>query len=97
MEWHHTAGFAHDPNQVALTCKNCHAKATAGQIQEGVLLEPASGLLERIVAQLESLAAWFRTLGDAFDRTARQLRAFIARLKEQFPQALESLEEGAQS
>ena len=86
LEQHHPAGRAHDRDLNVVHCKNCHAKATEGQIREGVPLKAADSLPERVAAIFSALAAFFRSLADAFDRLANQVWAFIASLDATVPE-----------
>jgi len=80
LELHHVAGRAHECDLTATLCKNCHGKATEGQLREEVELRATDTFLERIAAVFGSLAAFFRFLADAFDRLAEEVKTFTGNL-----------------
>ena len=80
LEQHHPMGQAHEPDLTVVLCKNCHGKATEGQLQEEVEFRATDSFLERIAAIFGSLAAFFRFLAEAFDRLAKQVKDYAANL-----------------
>ncbi len=95
LDLHHVMGRAHKRDLTGILCKNCHLKVTEGQLREGATLQPVSGFLELILAQFENLAAFFRSLAEAFDWLVQRLKDFILSLDAQLPNWRESLDEGA--
>ena len=55
LEAHHVFGFAHDPDTTLRLCLNCHAKVSAGQVDDGVPMRKQGTELER---QHAMLCAW---------------------------------------
>ena len=86
LEKHHPMGRAHEPDTTVPLCKNCHAKATEGQLDEEVPLSATDNLPDRIGAIFDALAAFFRFLADAFNRLADQVRAFAGNLDVALPE-----------
>jgi hypothetical protein len=80
LEEHHVMGQAHEGTVTIILCKNCHGKATEGQLREEVELRATDTFLERIAAIFGSLAAFFRFLAEAFDRLAKQVKDYAANL-----------------
>jgi len=80
LELHHAAGRAHERDLTAVLCKNCHLKATEGQLREEVELRATDSFLERIAMIFGNLAAFFRFLAEAFDRLAEQIKTFAGNL-----------------
>ena len=85
LELHHVMGREHDSNAVPV-CKTCHAKASEDQLREGVPLTPAENLLDRVAAIFDALAAWFRSLAEAMNRLAKEVRAFAVNLDATCPE-----------
>jgi hypothetical protein len=76
LEQHHVMGRAHDPKLTIILCRNCHKKATEGQLREGVPLGATTSFPDCLAAMLAGLAAFFRFLADAFDRLVEQVKDF---------------------
>jgi len=94
LEEHHVMGKAHGPDRTAPLCKNCHAKATQGQLQEEVPLSATNNTLDRVAAIFDALAAFFRFLADSFNRLAEQVKAFAGKLDAKLPDWRNELREG---
>ena len=86
LEQHHAAGAAHDRELTAVLCKNCHGKATEGQLREDISLGATDNFPDHVAAILGALAAFFRFLADSLDRLASQVKAFAERLNTACPE-----------
>jgi hypothetical protein len=95
MEQHHVMGRAHEPDLTAPLCKNCHAEATQGQLQEEVPLSATDNILDRVAAIFDALAAFFRFLADSFNRLAGQVREFVGNLDGKYPEWRSELSDGS--
>ena len=95
LEQHHVMGQAHEEKVTIILCKNCHAKATEGQLQEEVPLSPTDSFLDCVAAIFGALAAFFRFLADSLDRLAKQAIAFAGNLDRKFPEWRTELSEGS--
>lgn len=94
LEQHHIAGRAHDPDTTIILCKNCHKKATEGQLREGVPLGATTSFPDRLAAMLAGLAAFFRFLADAFDRLVEQVKDFAGSHDAQLAGGCTAISEG---
>ena len=94
MEHHHVMGQAHKPDLTIVLCKNCHAKATQGQLREEVPLSATDNLLARVAAIFDALAAFFRFLADSLNELARQVRTSMGKLDAEVPEWRATLSEG---
>ena len=94
LELHHVMGKVHEPGLTITLCKNCHAKATQGQLQEEAPLSATSNLLDRVAAIFDALAAFFRFLADSFNQLAGQIRNSMGKLDEEHPGWRATLSEG---
>src|SRR4051812_6665246 len=64
LEAHHVVGNANDVELTVPLCRNCHAKLTEQLRQNGTSMEQPRTILDRIVAILRGLAAFFRMLAE---------------------------------
>jgi hypothetical protein len=79
LEGHHAAGRYNDPNVIIVLCRNCHTKATNGQLDVGALPPGrAPSLLERLVLALKSLGSFFELLAKTCYLWAAGLTAVVA-------------------
>ena len=78
LEQHHPMGREHQRDLTATLCKNCHAKATEGQLREEVPLLAANNFPDRLASILKAVAAFFRFLADAFDGLVEEVRTWAA-------------------
>ena len=86
LELHHVAGQWNDDEVVVVLCRNCHAKATAEQLDVGALEPgPRSSCVEAVKLGLLSLGTFFSLLAAACYRWAAQLAAMIGALDDQVP------------
>jgi hypothetical protein len=88
-------GREHEGDLTIILCKNCHARATEGQLREEVPLGAASNLPDRVAAILDALAAFFRFLADSFNRLAGQVRSSMGKLDAEVPEWREALSDGS--
>jgi hypothetical protein len=77
LEAHHVVGHANDAELTVPLCRNCHAKLTEQLRQNGTSMGKPQTLLDRIVAILRGLAAFFRTLADKLSGWAEAVLRFI--------------------
>lgn len=80
LEAHHVVGKANDAELTVPLCRNCHAKLTESLRETGASMAPPKTLLDRLVAVLRALAAFFRMLGEKCSEWAEKLAAFIRAL-----------------
>ena len=95
LEQHHVMGQAHEPGLTVPLCKNHHAKATEGQLQEEVPLSATDNLFDRVAAIFDALAAFLRRLADTFNQLAQQVRDSIGKLDTEVPEWRAALSEGS--
>jgi hypothetical protein len=95
LEEHHVMGKAHEPDLTAPLCRNCHAKATEGQLREEVPLTATDNVFDCVAAIFDALAAFFRFLADSFNRLAGQVRSSMGRLDAECPEWRAALSEGS--
>jgi len=85
LEEHHVFGFAHDPDTTLCLCLNCHAKVSAGQVDDGVPMRKQGTELERQHAMLCAWASFLRLLVDAFQNWTERLLHVIQGLDADYP------------
>jgi hypothetical protein len=73
LEEHHFLGRANDAARLMTLCRNCHAKASALQLNEGVTFAPPVSLLDRVISVLRAEAALLRQVADVHAEMATQL------------------------
>lgn len=73
LEEHHVLGRAHDSHVCVILCYNCHAEATERQRDAGVEFRRQTDPIERVIAELRSLATFFEMLAPALQRMAEGL------------------------
>jgi hypothetical protein len=66
LERHHPLGQAHTPEFTVVVCRNCHARLSAHQLDEGVPLDGQRTVLERAVAMLQALIAFLKDVAEFF-------------------------------
>lgn len=80
FEEHHVMGRAHVPHLTITLCRNCHARLSAGQTDDGVPMEPQPTFLERLLAILLALASFFRKLAEELFAWADKGQGFVTGL-----------------
>jgi hypothetical protein len=85
LEAHHVVGKANDASLTIPLCRNCHAKLTEELQRLGASMDHPPTLLDRVVAILRSLAAFFRTLAEKLSEWAEAVVRFIAALDDKDP------------
>lgn len=86
LEFHHVAGETNDPDMGLWLCRNCHAVASARQLDAGVdLRRDERHPLERLEAVLRSIASFLEVLAAAFYRLADDLAELVTILDGSFP------------
>jgi hypothetical protein len=95
LELHHVMGKAHESDLTIVLCKNCHAKATEGQLREEVPLSATDNILDRVAAIFDALAAFFRFLADSLNQLARQVRTSMGKLDAEVPEWRAALSDGS--
>jgi hypothetical protein len=86
LEEHHVGGRANDDEVVAVLCRNCHANATALQLDVGAIPPGTrASCLDAMELALRSLGTFFELVADACYRWAAQLGQVIAALDEHLP------------
>jgi hypothetical protein len=65
FEQHHVFGRQHDPETTVPVCASCHAKLSAGQVDDRIPLSAATTSLERQHAMLGALGSALRVIGEA--------------------------------
>ena len=86
LEGHHVAGQANDSLLLAVLCLNCHAKATALQLDVGAI--PAgtrNSCLEAMELAMRSVGTFFEQLAETYYRWAAQLAQVIVVLDQALP------------
>jgi hypothetical protein len=83
LEHHHAAGQANDETLIVVLCLNCHAKATAGQLDAGALpAGTAPSVVERQELALRSLGSFAELMAEACYRWGDQLAGVVNELDE---------------
>ena len=85
FEAHHVLGEAHVPHLTTTVCRNCHARLSAGQLDDGVPLTAQSTLLERLLAIVLALGALLRALGEELLSWAPAGERFVEGLNTHYP------------
>ena len=80
LEQHHPLGNAHEPDLTVPVCRNCHARLSAGQTDDGVRLEPQPTGLERLVAIFQAFVSFLGALAKILLEWVIRGLAFIAGL-----------------
>lgn len=83
---HHVAGRVNDDDLTVWLCQNCHAEATEGHRDAGVVLTGVPDLFERIVNFLRGLADFLFRLAEAAWSLAQALSDRLAALDAAAPQ-----------
>jgi hypothetical protein len=65
FEKHHVLGRQHDSEIEVTVCASCHAKLSAGQVDDRIPLTAATTSLERQHAMLGALGSFLRVLGES--------------------------------
>jgi hypothetical protein len=82
---HHPLGEAHAPHLKITVCRNCHARLSAGQVDDGVPLEPQSTVLERLIAIILALGSLLRMLAEELLTWASKGGQFVQGLDSYYP------------
>ena len=77
---HHVLNRQNDADLTVPLCRNCHALVTEGIRQCNASTAAPRTILDRIVAVLRALAAFFRQLADALLALADRLLRFMGLL-----------------
>ena len=85
LEQHHVAGEAHEPGLTIVVCRNCHARFSAAQQDDGVPLTPQSTELEHVNAAIKGIGSALRVIGDGLLRLGDRADGVITRLDAAFP------------
>lgn len=85
IEEHHVVGRANDPTLTVPLCLRCHAESTEQLRRVEASMQPPRTLLDRLIAILRALAAFFMTLGKQFLNWASELAAFVQALDANCP------------
>lgn len=87
LEWHHIVGEGQDADLVDLLCRNCHAKASAGQLDLD-LIRPKylANSLERLARTLKARGLHHDLLATSDYRLADELTTIIECLDQTVPQ-----------
>lgn len=85
IEAHHVVGIKHDPTLKVPICRNCHARLTELNRNNGASMTKPANLLEHLLTVLRALGAFFLLLGEALLRLAEMLCRFMASLTERYP------------
>src|SRR6185369_2571118 len=64
FEHHHPLGEAHVPDLTVVVCRNCHAKLSAAQVDDGVPLDPQPTVLERLIAIFQAFVSFLGALAE---------------------------------
>jgi len=73
-------GNAHEPDLTVPVCRNCHARLSAAQTDDGVHLEPQPTVLERLVAIFQAFVSFLGSLAKILLEWVVRGLAFIAGL-----------------
>jgi len=84
LEDHHSVGRNHDPDLTVALCRNCHAELTEGVRKAGADMIEKPHVLDRIIHILRALGAFFRMLGEAFQRWAQEIEDTLKRITNHF-------------
>jgi len=95
LEDHHAVGRANDGALTVPLCRNCHAELTEECRARGASMAKPRTLLDKLVAILRALGAFFRTLGEKFLEWAEQVARFLAGLDRECPEWREMPEAAA--
>ena len=85
LEQHHVAGEAHEPELTIVVCRNCHARFSAAQQDDGVPLTPQPSVLEQVIAATKGIGSALRVIGDGLLRLGDRADGEITRLDAAFP------------
>ena len=85
LEAHHVVGRAHEPALTVPLCRNCHAILTEQLRRVGASMRPAATVLDRLVAMLRALGAFFQQLGSHVAQWAETLAALLPALTAAYP------------
>src|SRR4029077_13974080 len=77
LEEHHVLGQSHAPDVTIILCRNCHAKYTAAQYDDGVPLTPQSSHLERFFAVVDGAASTLGVLSRALQVATDRVREHV--------------------
>jgi len=85
LEAHHPLGEAHASDITMILCRSCHAQFTAAQHDDGVPLQPASTVLERLVAVTAATGSTLGVIGAGLLVFAERGRLVIQKLDHRYP------------
>ena len=86
LEQHHVLGAAHALDATVVVCRNCHARLSAAQQDDGVPLTPQGTLLERGIAMMAAAGSSHRVIGEAYLEWAERAQGIVRGLDKDFPE-----------
>lgn len=85
FEHHHPLGEQHAPEFTVAVCRNCHARLSAAQVDDGVPLDPQPTVLERLVAIFQAFVSFLQALAEILLEWALKGRRTIEGLDTDYP------------
>lgn len=85
FEMHHVLGVSHAPDAEVVVCILCHARMSAGQVDDEVPLQPQETILERMVAVLLAWASFLSIAAEILKELAASGTACVAGLDRDYP------------
>jgi hypothetical protein len=85
IDGHHAVGRANDADLIVPLCHNHHAILTESYARAGVSMHPAETVLDRFIAVLKALGAFFVALAQTCWRWAEDILRFMEWLDQRCP------------